>query len=208
MKPLKAIIPWLPHPSRLAGLDWVYEWYWALTGEEPYLSEAPKGKVFNKAKAINKAAKLFPGCTLVIGDADCLTCNKAFRAGVVRVQKNPRSFCLPHTSFKPMLRNQSKWFLATQKPSDGVNGRLFPRRSQKRPAPGGIWIIDAGLLLQNPVNEGFVGWGYEDGEYLTRVPYTRVGGPLFHIYHTPASRAFRGRNRRFKNRLNKRRPKA
>jgi hypothetical protein len=206
-KKLQAIIPWLPNPSRLPGLNWVYEWAWARTGTEPYLSEAPKNEPFNKAKAINAAARKFPDCILAICDADCVVCNAAFRAGVEAVRSNPSKLCLPHSKFKPMTPAQAAWFLETQSPSAGISGKLFPRRVGRRKAPGGLWLIDAELILANPVHEGFQGWGFEDGEFLDRVPYTRIDGPLFHIWHVPASRAYFNRNQRLRKMLNKQAPK-
>ena len=72
----------------------------------------------------------------------------------------------------------------------------FIRNQRTRACPGGLWIVHADLFNAHRMDERFEGWGCEDTEFLRRIPWRRLPGPLFHIWHAKASKEALGRNRR------------
>jgi hypothetical protein len=101
---------------------------------------------------------------------------------------------LPHNSVCKMTRKQSLRILRPN-PADPVSGKLY-RNQRTRPCPGGLWIVRADLFNAYRMDERFEGWGCEDTEFLRRIPWRRLPGPLFHIWHAKASKESLGRNRR------------
>ena len=150
---------------------------------------------FSKAKAINEGVKRHPGKILVIADADCVICNRAFNVSVEMVRQDPTHLVLPHNSLCLTTLQQANYLLALD-PTKSVSGRLFRGTRKNRKCPGGIWVVNQKLLADNPVDERFIGWGHEDNELLSRVPHKRIDGPIFHIWHERASRKNAAKNRR------------
>jgi predicted glycosyltransferase involved in capsule biosynthesis len=93
-----------------------------------------------------------------------------------------------------MTREQSRRVLRWN-PADPVPGKLY-RNQRTRACPGGLWIVHADLFNAHRMDERFEGWGCEDTEFLRRIPWRRLPGPLFHIWHAKASKEALGRNRR------------
>lgn len=188
---VRAIIPYMHHPSREAGLQWVTEWYKSRVDD--VLIARSVEEPFNKSKTVNEAARDSQEFDiLIIGDADCVICNYSLRVGI-SVAYNGQKLVIPHNSSCYTDPDQAQYLLR-QPPALGANGRWFSGKRSKKPSPGGIWILPAQLLLARPMDERFQGWGGEDNEFIRRVRHTRLAGPLFHIYHEIASRAHRGRN--------------
>jgi hypothetical protein len=63
---------------------------------------------------------------------------------------------------------------------DSVSGKLY-RHQRTRACPGGLWVVHADLFQRHCMDERFHGWGCEDTEFLRRIPWRRLPGPLFHI---------------------------
>lgn len=101
---------------------------------------------------------------------------------------------LPHNSVCRMTREQSRRILRWN-PADPVPGKLY-RNQRTRACPGGLWIVHADLFNAYRMDERFEGWGCEDTEFLRRIPWRRLPGPLSHIWHAKASKESLRRNRR------------
>lgn len=197
---VKVIIPWKHHESRVPGLEWIKEWYSSLFGEDNiHISECSE-PLFNKSKAVNAMAKKLEDESdiLIIGDADCVICNAAIKAGI-KDAYTYQKLIIPHTSHCYTNSRQAKYLLS-RNPKRGAYGRWFLHK-RGASAPAGIWIIPTSVYLANPMNELFRGWGGEDTEFIARTPHLRIGGPLFHINHTKASRKHSKRNYRIRKHL-------
>jgi hypothetical protein len=101
---------------------------------------------------------------------------------------------LPHNSVCRMNRDQSRRILRWN-PADPISGKLY-RDQRTRACPGGLWVVHADLFQRHRMDERFEGWGCEDTEFLRRIPWRRLPGPLFHIWHAKASKERLKRNRR------------
>lgn len=191
-RPVRVIIPYRPHPSREGGLAWVKAYYEHRVGEDRVHVELDTEiGLFNKSRLVNRAAARFPGEILVIADADCVICDHSLRLAIDEVP--PDQMICPHNVICRTTASQAAWLLS-QDPRARVSGRMFRRRRGKHAPLGGIWVIHQELFMQHKMDERFCGWGYEDSEFLRRVPHYRFAGPLFHIWHKPQSREGTERN--------------
>jgi len=93
-----------------------------------------------------------------------------------------------------MTREQSRRVLRWDT-ADPISGKLY-RDHPARACPGGMWVVRADLFQRHRMDERFHGWGCEDTEFLRRIPWRRLRGPLFHIWHAKASKERFERNRR------------
>lgn len=192
MREVKVVIPWRPEPSREAGLRWVSEYYRHRLGQDcVHIEVDDSSRPFNRSKTINRGVAKFPDATVVIGDADCIICNKALQVAVAEADDK---MIIPHDSFCRTTRAQGKWILSKD-PREPVSCKWLRSRRSK-PATGGLWVIRASLFLDHLMDERFQGWGSEDTEFLRRVPIDRRKGPLFHIWHVKASKRHFRRNKR------------
>lgn len=193
MDAVKVIIPWRHHPSRAEGLDWLIRYYQHRLGPNcVHLETDNTDAPFNRAQLINRAASRFPNHTLVISDADCFICDFSLQKAVREAP--PDKLLIPHKYFCRINKEETKWVLS-QPASKRVTGKWFRYRRTKA-VRGGLWVAQSNFIISNPLNEEFKGWGYEDTEYVKRVPLAkRYSGPLYHLHHPPASRAPKAKNR-------------
>lgn len=195
MNDVMPCILWRPHDAREPGFRWVCDYYKARIGT-PHVELDQSSGLFNRAALINRAADRFPGKILLISDADCFPCDETLFRGIESVRKDPSRLCLPHNSFCGTTKEESRKILQRD-PGTKVTGHDLPKHRKRLVhggAQGGLWIIHHDLLNQVPVDEQFVGWGYEDVDYLHRVLHFRFPGTLFHIFHPKASMARRRAN--------------
>lgn len=197
-KNAKVIIPWLRHPSRRAGINWVKAWYASQLGSDSVMVAQTFKQPFNKSAVVNRAVEACDSEIVVIADADCVITNRALRLGIELAMAN-NQLIIPHTSLCLTTHRQAKWLLA-QPPEDGARGTWFRGNRRRKDgrfwsAPGGIWILPRELFLQHKMDESFVGWGSEDVDFKRRVPFSRIGGPLFHIWHEKAHKTKAKQNR-------------
>jgi hypothetical protein len=85
------------------------------------------------------------------------------------------------------------------------SSRGFAMKSSIGPPPADaglprrLCVVRAGLRrhrMDERFEERFEGWGCEDTECLRRIPWRRLPGPLFHVWHSKASKERFERNRR------------
>jgi len=184
--PVKIIIPWRPSPDRKAGFEWLVKYYTHRFGAEAVHIETDKTiGPFNKSKILNTAIEQFPNHICVIADADVFICDWSLRHAI-RLAEQYDFLYIPHNSVCRMTSIESTKVLKTS-PKARPSGRMFRNRRTK-PAPGGMWIVRSDLFLKYQMNESFKGWGFEDNEFLSRIPHIRLAGPLFHFWHTKASK--------------------
>ena len=197
---VKVVIPWREDESRLPGFNWVCEYYKHRFGPNCLcISPSPEGP-FNRAAAINAGVRQFPGHTVFIADADCFLCDHAINRSVEEVPDD--KVLIPHSYFVPGNVRQKRKLINEQDPKELVRANWWrTRRKLRYKAPAGIWVVNADFFLEDPLDERFVGWGCEDTEFLTRVPFTRLPGPLYHIVHKRPNEKYVKRNKRLKARL-------
>lgn len=189
---VKVVIPWRPEPTREPPFDWVCAYYRHRLGDDCVHVEVDESDgPFNRAKIINRGVARFPDAKIVISDADCFICDHSlFRA----IREVDRKLLIPHGRRYYMTKGQARQILARD-PARAIGGQMF-RQHRAKAAIGGIWVIRADVFLKKPMDERFEGWGFEDVEFYRRVPRVRYKrSPLYHIWHEPASRAYRERNR-------------
>lgn len=192
--PVTVIIPWRPEPTRQAGFDWLVRYYSHRFGADAVHVEADDTDgPFNKSRLINRAVSQYAGHVCVITDADAFICDWTLREAI-RLAGTGTKMILPHNSVCRMNREQSRRVLRWN-PADSVPGNLY-RNQRTRACPGGLWVVHAGLFQRHRMDERFEGWGCEDTELLRRIPWRRLPGPLFHIWHVKASKERFERNRR------------
>jgi hypothetical protein len=191
--PIRVIIPWRTEPTRQAGFEWLLRYYLHRFGDGSVHVQMDDGRgPFNKSRLINDAVGLFPGHVCVISDADAFICDWTLREAL-RLAGTGNKLILPHYSVCRMTRDQSRRVLRWD-PADPVSGKLY-RHQRTRACPGGLWVVHADLFNRHRMDERFEGWGCEDTEFLRRIPWRRLPGPLFHIWHAKASKERLKRNR-------------
>jgi hypothetical protein len=192
--PVKVIIPWRAEPSRQAGFEWLVQYSSHRFGAEAvHVETEDTDGPFNKSLLINRAVSQYAGHVCVITDADAFICNWTLREAI-RLAGMGTKMVLPHNSVCRMTREQSRRVLCWN-PADPVPGKLY-RNQRTRTCPGGLWVVHADLFNRYRMDERFEGWGCEDTEYLRRIPWRRLPGPLFHIWHAKASKERFEGNRR------------
>jgi len=184
MDDVQPIIIWRPSAAREPGFRWVYRFYESRIGP-PHVELDGSRRLFNKAALINRAGARFPGKILLMCDADCFPCDRQLFEGINLVREDSSRMCLPHDALCRMTTAESRRTLQTA-PENEVTGEGLPRH-RKHLAHGGLWILHQSLLSRHPVDTKFCGWGYEDVDFLKRVPHVRLPGGLFHIFHPRAS---------------------
>ena len=133
------------------------------------------------------------GQVRVITDADAFICDWTLREAI-RLAGTGTKMILPHNSVCRMTRQQSRRVLR-RNPADPVPGKLC--LNQRTPAcPGGLRVVHSDPFNRHRMDERFEGWGCEDTEFLRRIPWRRLPGPLFHIWHAKASKDRFEQNRR------------
>jgi hypothetical protein len=148
---------------------------------------------FNKWRLINRAVSQRSDQVCVITDADAFNCAWTLREAV-RLAGTGAKMILPHNSVCRMTREQSRRALRWN-PADPVPGKHY-RNQLTRACPGCLWVVHADLFPLHRMDERFEGWGCDDTEFLGRIPWRRLPGPLFYIWHTKASKDRFERNRR------------
>ena len=193
MQPVKVVIPWMPNKSRQAGFDWVCEYYRHRLGSDSVHVELQSSKKpFNRSRTINRAVARFPGCKIVISDADCFLCDHALLRAVDEV--DDEMMLIPHNRFCPTSVEQKQWILE-RNPAEKVTARWF-LKTRRRPAQAGIWVVTHDFFMDAPMDERFEGWGCEDTEFLRRTATRRFSGPLYHIHHKRPSKRHFMRNKK------------
>jgi len=192
--PVKTIIPWRPEATRQAGFEWLVLYYSHRFGAEAVRVETDETDgPFNKSRLINRAVARCSGDACVIADADAFVCDWTLREAI-RLAGTGSKMILPHNSVCGMTREQSRRVLRWT-PTDPVSGKLY-RHQRTRACPGGLWVARSDLFQRHRMDERFHGWGCEDTEFLRRIPWRRLPGPLFHIWLAKASKDRLERNRR------------
>lgn len=171
------------------------QYYAARFGESNVIvREDDSQRPFNKSRMMNDGVRLCGlDSVVILADADCFVCDWSLKRAI-EIAADGDQLVVPHSSVCRMTRAQSrrvmKWV-----PSDRISGKLY--RDQRRPAcPGGLWVVRADLFQTYRMDERFEGWGGEDTEFLRRIPHRRIGGPLFHLWHTKAPKVYLRRNRK------------
>lgn len=140
---------------------------------------------FNRAAAINRAAKQRTWQVAVILDADTVVDPERLRLGVEEAGRG--LLVLPHDNFRSLTRRATNQVLA---------GRILPEEGEVR------WVrnetnsscLCIGRDLWDEVggfDERFRGWGFEDAAFYAACRQLagaqRIGGPVHHLWH-PRSR--------------------
>jgi len=200
VQPVKVVIPWMPNPSRKAGFDWVCAYYRHRLGNDSvHVQEQKPGKPFNRSRVINAAVAQFPGCKIIISDADCFICDHALKRAVAEV--TDEEMLIPHNRFCPTTVQQKTWLLQRD-PKSKVRANWFAA-TRRRMAQAGIWVVTHAFFMDAPMDERFEGWGCEDTEFLRRTATRRFKGPLYHIHHKRPSKSRFKANRKLHERIKK-----
>ncbi|MAT51514.1 MAG: hypothetical protein CMK32_10065 [Porticoccaceae bacterium] len=180
------IIPWRECPSRRPGFDWVLRYY-RHRFDKVIVSEQSDGK-FNKSAAINSAIKHCnpkPEDVFVIADADCFIADWAMEAGISKA-KVSNKLVRPHKRYLRTSKEQAE-FILQQDPTKKIFFHWFHKKFNRFKAKGGVWIIRFEVFDRTGwMDEGYVGWGGEDSDFIARCGSVVMNGPLYHIWHEPA----------------------
>jgi len=170
----------------MPGFEWRVRYYSHRFGiDAVHIETDDTDCPFNKSRLINRAMAQYAGHVCVITDADAFICDWTLREAI-RLAGTGANMVLPHNSVCRMTREQSRRVLRWN-PADPVPGKLY-RNQRTRACPGGLWVVQADLFNRHRMDERFEGWGCEDTEFLRRIPWRRLPGPLFHIWHAKASK--------------------
>lgn len=193
---VKIILPWRASKSRQPGCDWLVKYWSHRFGAEAVVLAGDGGKAdepFNKSRAVNAAVEQWPDHVCLIADADVLLCDAGLAKAIELAATNDRLY-VPFNRVCRMSAIRSERFLRRQ-PDYSVPETLF-RPPRKCNAPGGMWVVRGEFFLQYRMDERFVGWGGEDSDMLDRIPWQRLNGTLFHIWHKQADRSYLPRNKK------------
>ena len=193
---VQIIIPWRPEPARQAACEWLVQ-YWAhrCGGRAVVLSSDGEkdGAPFNRSRAINRGVAQWPEHVCVIADADVLICDWSLNNAIQLAATHDRLY-LPYDCICNLTKLRTQRFLQLH-PDYRVRGSLY-RKERSRAWAGGMCIVRGEFFLRYKMDERFHGWGAEDTEFLRRIPWQRLPGPLFHLWHPKADRSHANRNRR------------
>ena len=129
--------------------------------------------------------QLFWFASVGVADADAFICDWTLREAI-QLAGTGAKMILPQNTVCRMAREQSRRVLRWN-PANPVSGKLY-RSQRARAWPGGMWIVHADLFESHRMDERFEGWGCEDTEFLRRIPWRRLPGPPFNIWHAKASK--------------------
>lgn len=200
MAAVSLLIPYRPdvHRGRLVTAVLAC-WERVLPDAEVVIGESPDGP-FNRGSAINEAAARASGSVFVIADADVLVAAEALRDAL------EIGWCFPFDRYYTLTAEWTESVIA------GVYGWEVDQRASavtdppewgyehRHPDPAcGVLPCESGCLVLyadefrevGGFDEGFVGWGYEDREFLERATtvlgeVARVPGPALHLWHPKA----------------------
>lgn len=136
---------------------------------------------FNRAAAINLAARQRPWQVAVILDADTVVDPERLRVGVEAASQE--LLVLPHDSFRSLTRRATGQVLA---------GRILPEEGEVRwvraETKSSCLCIGRGLWDEvGGFDQRFRGWGFEDAAFYAAcrqlAGVQRIGGPVHHLWH-------------------------
>lgn len=187
---ISVLIPYKPDHDRRDFLwKYVKRRYQRLFPELDICIGRDKSKIFNRSKAINRAAKKAKGDIFIITDADVVFNEKLISEIAANIHKHP--WIIP---FKNGYR-------LTKKATDKLIGNGLKGKIQID--PGDIERIEGGLgALMNVVtrscfrkvrgfDERFKGWGPEDKAFYESLEticghHFRMDQDIYHLWHAPA----------------------
>ena len=180
----------IPHRSDSSGyrdrnLDYVYR-FWTHRFQRESVTVFDVDGDWNKPRGINLMVRQLArvDCT-IIADSDCFIMDAALERAKNRFWGR---VCLPHHRCCYLNEERSNDVVSVVDPKSRIGGRIYRRCRTRKPVDGGCWFVDTDLLLANPLDERFAGWGGDDVEFLARVPFQRLNGPIYHLFHPKAER--------------------
>lgn len=156
------------------------------TGYRTILAHCP-GPHFRKSWAMNIGFRHAAGDVLVFHDADILAPETMLESIAHRIGKSTPAV-KPSFTVRDMSRERTEDLHKLGPRKEVLEGQ------RPRGAPGGsIAVTRDAFLKVRGYNEGFVGWGGEDDEFLIRLRACGwnppdLGCELYHLWHTHAAR--------------------
>lgn len=171
---------------REKNFRFVTSWY-APLGLDVYIGDSGHAR-FNRAASRNAAAEQGPWDRALIADADCIVDLDTVRKAFERASETGR-LILPHDDFYRLSQYGTARVLKQPKLLDrslvALTGEVRVRASMM---PSGALVLthDAYRAIGG-YDERFLGWGYEDSEFLKdaakTVGYERLHANLIHLWH-------------------------
>jgi len=156
------------------------------TGHRTILAHCP-GSHFRKSWAMNVGFRHATGNILVFHDADILAPETMLESIAHRIGKSTPAV-KPSFTVRDMNREH------TENLHKDIARKVALEGQSLRGAPGGCVAVTRDAFLKvRGYNEGFVGWGGEDDEFLIRLRACGwnppdLGCELYHLWHTHAAR--------------------
>lgn len=168
---MRVYIPWRDSccPWRSKSLDYVTRW-WRDRGHTVRLVDAG-GERFSRAATRNCAVDMAGGGVICIADADmlCDSIDVEYKGGLH----------LPYTRYNAL--SQTSTFLRY---NGIINDNVIEFNDSQSVA--GIMIVDCDVWRDaGGMCTDFVGWGFEDTEFATRIEIHRTEGDAYHLWHPP-----------------------
>lgn len=191
-------------PVSLDGAERTRNWAWL---RDRYRREHPDWELvehpdpgsggWSKGRAVNAGVRIASGDTLVVADADVFLRPEDLTAAVDAID-DATEWVVPHG----LVYRLKDWITAEltsgaiwhELPTYDRKGRYLARRPYEGPAGGGIVVVTRRAFEHvGGIDERFIGWGGEDVSFARALhtlvgPWTRLGAPLWHLWHQPQPR--------------------
>ncbi|WP_404359003.1 glycosyltransferase [Cytobacillus firmus] len=143
---------------------------------------------FNKAKAVNQAAKNAKGEILIIVDADIICCPQSISRAIKMLENT--SWIIPYNKVLDITRKSTRALLQTKADWPlSLKVDAIPRETGKVIPVGGINVMKRACFeAAGGFDERFQGWGGEDDALAAAMNtfcghYKRIDQSIYHLWH-------------------------
>lgn len=179
---------------------WVIKRYEALMPNSEICIGTCDTKPFCKSSAVNNAAKLATRDIFIIADVDLVFDLNQIAKAILGLTSS--TWIIPYTTLNYLTLEQTKT-LQQMKPSVIINNINFTGYKERdcKFIYGGINIVPREYFEKiGGFDERFKGWGFEDDAFQRSLdalcgPHNRIKTALWHMYHPPAPRNNKEKNR-------------
>lgn len=187
MSNVQVCVPWRPGDAGRAE-GWAYNRrFWERHGYRVSVADSDPERPFNRAQARNRAAA-GSWTVAIFADACILPARERMIRQAVELAQHTGELVHGHTEVARLTEAATQFVLQGGAPaSASVLRRNGPR------TPGGILIVPRRLFdAVGGWDEGFEGWGAEDGAFVARCTRGRerrnIQGPAYHLWHVHSDR--------------------
>jgi hypothetical protein len=192
---VSVLIPFIPDtPRRRQIFDHVLaRWGHFFPDYELVSASDGGGEVYNKAQAINNAAKIAAGDVFIIADADIIWNPETIRQAVDMVASGAVPWLIPFTDCERLDERTTQRILAG-KPEDDTPEQ-YGVLSGPSHGPGAMNVLTREAWEKaGGYDENFCGWGYEDNAFELMLDTFhgkagRLPDRMFHLCHPRAPSA-------------------